>query len=262
MVHRARAFVKAMASSLTTRSSHLLARHEPIRSDGARDSHSLWACCRDYGSFYPANATERLPDFPRHFLAGLSCRSRGIVGQEPSAVEPAQPPDYGITLFIAVVPVLLLLAMAGLAAYLLYWQLGSYVIYNEMEERMERVGEVAGAMATSYAIEMTSGRRAAALALPEDVGTYLNNAMTELPGLKIETGTGEELLQGATGHRKRIPRAWSFSDGVLSLRAVVARQTLPLEGYCFRICSGHAGADRNAGDGARPHPVRCVAPQG
>src|SRR6266481_7812830 len=68
--------------------------------------------------------------------------------------------------FIAVVPVLLLLTMAGLAAYLLYWQLGSYVIYTEMDERIERVSEVAGAMATSYALEMTSGRRAAALALP------------------------------------------------------------------------------------------------
>src|SRR5882757_8010509 len=65
--------------------------------------------------------------------------------------------------FIAVVPVFLLLLMAGLAAYLLYWQLGSYVIYNEVGERVERVSEIAGAMATSYAIEMTSGRRAASL---------------------------------------------------------------------------------------------------
>ena len=64
---------------------------------------------------------------------------------------------------------LLLLAMAGLAAYLLYWQLGSYVLYTEMQERIERVGAVAGAMATSYAIETTSGSRVAALALPEDV---------------------------------------------------------------------------------------------
>ena len=96
--------------------------------------------------------------------------------------------------FIAVVPVLLLLAMAGLAAYLLYWQLGSYVIYTEMEEREQRVGVVATAMATSYAVEATSGRSAAALALPVDPATYIKNAMTELPGLKIETGKGEELL--------------------------------------------------------------------
>ncbi len=71
-------------------------------------------------------------------------------------------------LFIAVVPVLLLLTMAGLGAYLLYWQLGSYVLYTDMQERFERVSEVAATMATSYAIEAASGHQAAALALPED----------------------------------------------------------------------------------------------
>jgi phosphoserine phosphatase RsbU/P len=128
-------------------------------------------------------------------------------------------------IFIAVVPVLLLLSMAGLAAYLLYWQLGSYVIYNEMDERVERVSEVAGAMATSYAIQATSGGRAAALALPEDVSSYLKNAMTELPGLKIETGPGEDLLRGSNGSMKNEFKGIVFSDGVLSLRAAVARQT-------------------------------------
>src|SRR5579863_1378121 len=127
--------------------------------------------------------------------------------------------------FIAVVPVLLLLSMAGLAAYLLYWQLGSYVIYTEMEERQERVGVVATAMATSYAAEATLGRGAAALALPVDPATYIKNAMTELPGLKIETGKGEELLHanGATG-RNRF-RGLVFSEGQLALRSVVARPT-------------------------------------
>jgi phosphoserine phosphatase RsbU/P len=128
-------------------------------------------------------------------------------------------------IFIAVVPVLLLLAMAGLTAYLLYWQLGSYVIYSEMDERTERVGAIAGAMATSYAIEMTAGNRAAALALPEGVGTYLKNAMTELPGLKIEPGKGEDLLKKSDGTYKNEYRGMVFSDGVLSLRAAVLRQT-------------------------------------
>jgi sigma-B regulation protein RsbU (phosphoserine phosphatase) len=127
--------------------------------------------------------------------------------------------------FIAVVPVLLLLAMAGLAAYLLYWQLGSYVIYTEMEEREQRVGVVATAMATSYAAEATLGHSAAALALPVDPATYIKNAMTELPGLKIETGKGEELLHanGASGGNRF--RGLVFSDGQLALRAVVAHPT-------------------------------------
>jgi sigma-B regulation protein RsbU (phosphoserine phosphatase) len=127
--------------------------------------------------------------------------------------------------FIAVVPVLLLLAMAGLAAYLLYWQLGSYVIYTEMEEREERLGVVATAMATSYAAEATLGRTAAALALPVDPATYVKNAMTELPGLKIETGKGEELLPKSNESGRGRFRGLVFSDGQLALRAVVARPT-------------------------------------
>jgi phosphoserine phosphatase RsbU/P len=127
--------------------------------------------------------------------------------------------------FIAVVPVLLLLAMAGLAAYLLYWQLGSYVIYTEMEEREERVGVVATALATSYAVQATSGSRAAAVALPVDPATYVKNAMTELPGLKIEPGTGEELLPKSDESVRGRFRGLVFSDGQLALRGVVARPT-------------------------------------
>lgn len=127
--------------------------------------------------------------------------------------------------FIAVVPVLLLLTMAGLGAYLLYWQLGSYVLYTDMQERIERLSEVAGTMATAYALEAASGHQAAALALPEDQPTYLRAAMQELPGLKIETGTGEKLLRDAAG-----PSAKNFSGlvlrrNVLNLRAVVVRET-------------------------------------
>ncbi len=128
-------------------------------------------------------------------------------------------------IFIAVVPVLLLLTMAGLAAYLLYWQLGSYVIYTEMQEREERLGVVATAMATSYALESTSGRSAAALALPVDPKTYIRNAMNELPGLKLETGTGEELLKNAGVNGGNRYRGLVFSGGQLLLRSVVARQS-------------------------------------
>jgi sigma-B regulation protein RsbU (phosphoserine phosphatase) len=127
--------------------------------------------------------------------------------------------------FIAVVPVLLLLAIAGLAAYLLYWQLGSYVIYTEMAEREERVGVVATALATAYAVEATSGHSAAALALPVDPQTYIKNAMTELPGLKVETGVGEELLQHSGASPRNRYRGLVFSNGQLALRSVVVRPT-------------------------------------
>ncbi len=128
-------------------------------------------------------------------------------------------------LFIAVVPVLLLLTMAGLGAYLLYWQLGAYVLYTDMQERVEHVSEVAATMATSYAIEAASGHRAAALALPEDAPTYLKAAMTELPGLKIETGKGEDLLRGNGGSPQNSFAGLVFNGDTLTLRAVVVRAT-------------------------------------
>jgi len=108
---------------------------------------------------------------------------------------------------------------------LLYWQLGSYVIYTEMEEREQRAGVLATALATSYAVEAASGRSAAALALPVDPGTYIKNAMTELPGLKVETGKGEELLGRGDEPFKNRFRGLVFTDGQLSLRAVVSRPT-------------------------------------
>jgi len=126
-------------------------------------------------------------------------------------------------IFIAVVPVLLLLTMVGLSAYLLYWQLGSYVLYTEMQEREERIAQVAGAVATSYAIEMASGKSVAALALPEGVPTFLQAAMAELPGLKIESGAGENLLRAPDGSLRDRFAGLVLTNGTLALRAVVAR---------------------------------------
>ena len=180
-------------------------------------------CCRVLRLFYPQAPQSGLPAFLAicalvylAIRAGLWAKNHLLWRLRNRLIT--------AYIFIAVVPVMLLLTMAGLAAYLLYWQLGSYVIYTEMDDRVERVSEVAGAIATSYAIEMTSGRRAAALALPEDMGTYLKNAMSELPGLKIETGKGQELLRGSDGTTKNEYKGLVFSDGVLSLRAIVARQ--------------------------------------
>jgi sigma-B regulation protein RsbU (phosphoserine phosphatase) len=128
-------------------------------------------------------------------------------------------------LFIAVVPVLLLVVMAALAAYLLYWQLGSYVLYTEMRQRVDRVGTITAFMVTTYALEKTSGSSVAALALPVDEATYLKNAMTELPGLKVDTGTGGELLEHSESPLKDRFKGLVFSDGVLTLRSVIARET-------------------------------------
>src|SRR3981081_1403446 len=126
-------------------------------------------------------------------------------------------------IFIAVVPVLLRLTMAGLGASVLYWQLGAYVLYTDMQERLERLSQVAATMATSFAIESASGHRAAALALPEDRPSYLMAGMTQVPGLKIESGIGEDLLRGRDGSAQKEFSGLVLSGDVLTMRAVVTR---------------------------------------
>jgi sigma-B regulation protein RsbU (phosphoserine phosphatase) len=58
-----------------------------------------------------------------------------------------------------------------------------------------------------------------------DPATYIKNAMTELPGLKVETGKGEELLHSKDPYGRDRFRGLVFSDGQLALRAAVARPT-------------------------------------
>jgi sigma-B regulation protein RsbU (phosphoserine phosphatase) len=128
--------------------------------------------------------------------------------------------------FIAVVPVLLLLTMAGLAAYLLYWQLGSYVLYSDIQERIERVSSVATTMATSFDEgEAESEQNALAkLELPDYSATFLESALTELPGLKVAIGNGVDLLRRPDGKLNDRFAGLVLDGDVLTVRAVVLRR--------------------------------------
>jgi sigma-B regulation protein RsbU (phosphoserine phosphatase) len=127
-------------------------------------------------------------------------------------------------IFIAVVPVLLLLTMAGLGAYLLYWQLGSYVLYSEMQERVERLVTVAGTVATALAVESSAtGQPATQLSFPGSTRSLVNAALEEMPGLKIELGKGEELLRGADGPQRHFEGIVLSGDSI-TMWAVEARR--------------------------------------
>ncbi len=128
--------------------------------------------------------------------------------------------------FIAVVPVLLLLTMAGLAAYLLYWQLGSYVLYSEIQQMIERVSSVATTMATSFDEgDAESQQNALAkLELPDYSASFLESALTELPGLKVEIGSGVDLLRRPDGKLNDRFAGIVLTGDVLTMRAVVLRR--------------------------------------
>ncbi len=130
-------------------------------------------------------------------------------------------------LFIAVVPLLLLFAMAMLAVYLLYWHFGAYLLYADIQNRVQEVSETAETIAESYAIEIAStGTSVAALSseTPPHTAMFLAAAREALPGLKIEVGQGQELLQrGADRRHTEFAGLVQMQDNV-GIYAVMARR--------------------------------------
>ncbi len=55
--------------------------------------------------------------------------------------------------FLAVVPLVLLLAMGALSLYLLYWHFGAYLLYADLEKRIDQVESTADTLITAYALE-------------------------------------------------------------------------------------------------------------
>src|SRR3984957_7232800 len=127
-------------------------------------------------------------------------------------------------LLIAVVPVILLLTMVGLTAYLLYWQLGSYVLYTQVQTRVQRVATVAGGLATTLAIQAAAaGKPVPVLPLPDQTLGFLETAKADIPGLQIDIGKGEDLL-AETGSTEATGFAGIVLTGrSLALRAVQVR---------------------------------------
>src|SRR5271168_4166590 len=101
--------------------------------------------------------------------------------------------------FIAVVPILLLLSMVGISAYILYGQLGSYVLSEEVHhtlDRMESLAEALAAIPDQPATQAPDAKR-----LSERVPVSARQALN-LPGLEIRPQEGSDLLAESPGESK------------------------------------------------------------
>jgi sigma-B regulation protein RsbU (phosphoserine phosphatase) len=123
--------------------------------------------------------------------------------------------------FIAVVPVLLLLVMAALSVYILYWQLGAYVIYDDVQERLNRLEHVTYAVAAT--LTATNGPVSADRLASPNVQALLESARNDLPGLRLELGAGKELLARPGRARPATFRGLVQLQEKLWLRAVISR---------------------------------------
>lgn len=125
--------------------------------------------------------------------------------------------------FIAVVPVVLLLTMAGVASYMLYLDLGAHLLTDDLTSRLSSV-EVAAQTSADAVARVTANALPtdAALADPAVIGV-VEALREDLPGLQVELGKGERLLRMG-GRERSVFAGMIESRGRLLLACVVARK--------------------------------------
>jgi len=104
--------------------------------------------------------------------------------------------------FIAVVPVVLLLTMAGLAAYGLYLQLGAHLLHDGLNERISMIAADADVIAG--AIEAEVPRKAGSLSEESlmthpGVASVITAARAQWPELRVLPNRGERLVKTGNG---------------------------------------------------------------
>jgi sigma-B regulation protein RsbU (phosphoserine phosphatase) len=104
--------------------------------------------------------------------------------------------------FIAVVPVVLLLTMAGLAAYGLYLELGAHLLHDDLNERISMIATDADAIAG--AIEDEGPRKAASLSEESlmahpGVASVIAAARAQWPELRVLPNRGQHLVKAGNG---------------------------------------------------------------
>ncbi len=136
-------------------------------------------------------------------------------------------------LFIAVVPILLLLALGAIGASILYAQLGSYVLSQEVNHTLSRMEALAD---TTLASGLFSPRQmvpvsaspklaenGAALASVAASGTLDARRALSIPGLEVLPGEGADLLSPAKDDEPRRFMGLVQRGDHLWLRAVAGR---------------------------------------
>jgi len=137
-------------------------------------------------------------------------------------------------IFIAVVPVVLLLAMIALSGYLLYFQLGAHLLEDDLNSRITEVSHIAETLDQTLANDLAKRLpidSRAVLARP-GIAAMLSAASQRLPGLEVHLpesaaaiGSNARPVQGYSGLVQ--------SSGSLWIEAVVASHAPSHEGELY-----------------------------
>ena len=99
--------------------------------------------------------------------------------------------------FIAVVPVILLLSMAGLATYGLYLQLGAHLFHDDLQQRISTIAADADALAGAVEMEASHGAEPANESILQrpGVSNLIEAERREWPDLRVFPNRGQRLIQ-------------------------------------------------------------------
>ena len=99
--------------------------------------------------------------------------------------------------FIAVIPVILLILMAGLATYGLYLQLGAHLFHDDLQERISTIAADADALAGAVEMEAAHGAEPANEAILQrpGVSNLIEAERKEWPDLRVFPNRGQRVIQ-------------------------------------------------------------------
>lgn len=127
-------------------------------------------------------------------------------------------------IFMAVVPVVLLLTMAGVASYLVYLQLGAHLLHDDLQDRIAMIRTDVESIASAVQQENAASLRdnpQTALSTPS-VASVIDALKTQWPDLRIYVNRGNELVKA--GDSQEFSGLAEF-DHQLAFAAVVRRES-------------------------------------
>jgi sigma-B regulation protein RsbU (phosphoserine phosphatase) len=127
-------------------------------------------------------------------------------------------------IFIAVVPVVMLLVLGALSARILYSQLGAYLFYEDMHRRVEEVADAADTVAsaaTMFAPDAAHVPRTPNQ-LPSALEAHMVTLEADLPGLEFDLQADGRFIQESGGQRSgRFEGLVQVNDGLWVVGEVV-----------------------------------------
>jgi sigma-B regulation protein RsbU (phosphoserine phosphatase) len=135
--------------------------------------------------------------------------------------------------FIAVVPIVLLSTMLGVAMYLLYMQLGAHLLYDDLQARIHTIRADAQSIADEIREQASHGASPVderVLSRPEIV-SLIAAARSEWPGLEVSLNRGRPLLESGDG---RHFAGFSEFRGKLSI-AAAEREVMPAGSFTVLV---------------------------